>query len=479
MSNWFNVDKKGLAALMKGRSKAFILYELIQNAWDQDVSKVKVIVEGISNRAAVRIIVEDDDPEGFTDLSHAYTLFASSEKKANAEKRGRFNLGEKLVLALATEARIMTTKGAIFFDHTGRHTLRGKRSEGSEIRVEIPMTRAELDEVLDAAKRLIPPVGVTTTINGEELVQREFVTSFIETLPTLIADKEGVMCRTERQTAIRVCEPLPGETATLYEMGIPVVETGDRFHVDVGQKVPLNMDRDNVTPSYLRAIRVAVLNHTDTLISKEDTAATWVSEAISDKRVENAAVRTVFKKRFGENAVAYDPSDPEANKISTAEGRTVVHGGSLTGEQWENVRRAGALPPAGQVTPSPRPFHPDGNPLNPIPLDEWTPGMLRMREFIVNTHYSLFGCTKYVCIVNEPGWKFNATYGTIGFVLNIGCLGQDFFEEGITERVIDLVIHEFGHRYESDHLSRRYNDALTKIGAQMTRLALDKPELFR
>jgi hypothetical protein len=32
-------------------------------------------------------------------------------------------------------------------------------------------------------------------------------------------------------------------------MGIPVVETGDRWHVDVAQKVPLNFDRDNLPPA--------------------------------------------------------------------------------------------------------------------------------------------------------------------------------------------------------------------------------------
>jgi 3-(3-hydroxy-phenyl)propionate hydroxylase len=32
-----------------------------------------------------------------SDLTHAFTLFAESAKKGDAEKRGRFNLGEKLV----------------------------------------------------------------------------------------------------------------------------------------------------------------------------------------------------------------------------------------------------------------------------------------------------------------------------------------------------------------------------------------------
>ncbi|MEX2140969.1 MAG: hypothetical protein WD894_17020 [Pirellulales bacterium] len=472
---WFNVDKRGLAALMKGRSKAYILHELVSNAWDQQVTTVEVTIEPLPNKAAAAIRVVDDDPEGFTDLSHAYTLFASSEKKANAEKRGRFNLGEKLVLALAHRAEIITTKGGVRFDESGRHTLRGCRSKGSQIEVEVPITRAEMDEMIASTRCLIKPPGIKTTVNGEELPERESVANFQTKLPTLIADEEGVLRRIERKTRVQVYEPLPGEVAMLYEMGIPVVETGDRFHVDVQQKVLLNSDRDNVTPAYLRAVRVAVLNNVE--IEPEDASQTWVREACSDERAAPEAVKKALTARFGENAVAYDPSDPEANKISTAEGRQIVYGGNLTAAEWENARRAGALPPAGQVTPSPKPFHPDGTPLNPV--RQWTDGMFRVADFILRAHEELIGKPIDVTFVNDRDWKFNATYGRSGFILNLHCLGRDFFEQGISERVIDLVIHEFGHAHSSDHLSRAYNDALTMLGAKMTRLALEKPELFR
>ena len=35
------------------------------------------------------------------------------------------------------------------------------------------------------------------------------------------------------------------------------------------------------------------------------------------------------------------------------------------------VVETGAIPAAGQVTPSPKPFHPDGEPLKTLPEDEW------------------------------------------------------------------------------------------------------------
>jgi len=47
--------------------------------------------------------------------------------------------------------------------------------------------------------------------------------------------------------------------------------------------------------------------------------------------------------RFGEKQVSYDPTDPEVNERAIAEGYTVVHGHSLSREEWENVRSAGAI----------------------------------------------------------------------------------------------------------------------------------------
>jgi hypothetical protein len=480
MTDWFNVDKNGLAKLMRGRSKAFILYELISNAWDEASTNVKITISKFSTtqRNAV-IIVEDDNPEGFLDISHAYTLFADSAKKSNAEQRGRFNLGEKLVLALAKRATITTTRGGVRFDEQGRHTLRSTRHAGSEIKVEIPMTLAEMNEVINSVSQLIPPPDITTTINGQVLAARGSQTEFETQLPTLIADSEGILCRTVRRTWVRVYLPRDGEKAMLYEMGIPVVETGDKYHVDIQQKVLLNSDRDNVTPAYLQDVRVAVLNHTHQWLDEDEASNTWVRDACADPKIKDGAIKKAIGLRFGENAVTFDASDPESNKISASEDRQLVHGAHLTAGEWENVRRVGILPPAGKVTPSPKPYSLVGPPLNLVPEDAWSPGMHRVVKFAQDVAVEILGSKVAVHITDDPGWPFRATYEKGHLVFNLGSLGNRFFDKGIDSNVIDLVIHEYGHHYESDHLSRRYNDALTRLGAKMTLLALDKPELFR
>jgi hypothetical protein len=479
MSNWFAVDKKGLAKLMAGRPKAFVLYELLQNAWDQKVTKVNVMVTPIKGVPMTEISVEDDDPDGFADLAHAYTLFAESDKKGDAEKRGRFNIGEKLVLALAYEGKIETRKGAVRFDREGRHEVRSRRPAGSCITVSLPMTRAEHQEVLDAASRVIVPAKIRTTINGQVIPSRTPIVKFRVALPTLIASDDGVMKSTTRKTLVQVYKPADGETAMLYEMGIPVVETGDLYHVDVQQKVPLNMDRDNVTPAYLRTLRAAVLNETHHLLATVyDASQPWVREACSDGRVSDDAVKSVMNMRFGADAVTYDASDPEANKLSVSQGRPIVYGGTLSAAEWDNVRRAGALPAAGTVTPSAKPYSPDGKPLTLVPESDWSPAIHRFVDRAKVIGHELLGTTVLVAIAREPGWRYDGTYGPSGnLVVNLMRVGHAFFED--QERQFDFLIHEFGHQYCGDHLSEDYYRALTKLGAKMTMLALQNPEFFQ
>ncbi len=475
--NWFDVDKKGLAKLMAGRPKAFVLYELLQNAWDQKVTKVMVTISPIPHVPMTEIVVEDDDPDGFADLAHAYTLFAESNKKGNAEKRGRFNLGEKLVLALATEARIDTRRGAVRFDADGRHDCRSKRTSGSCISVSLPMTRAENQELLDAVKLLIVPKKIKTTVNGQLLDLRSPIAKFSTTLPTLLANEEGILKSTTRKTVVHVYELADGEKAMLYEMGIPIVETGDLFHVDIQQKIPLNMDRDNVTPGYLRKVRAEVLNGTHRLLEEDHASQSWVREACSDDRVSKEAILSVMGKRFGEGAVAYDPSDTEANKLSLVAGRPVVYGGSLSAGEWMNVRRAGALPAAGSVTPSPKPYSSEGKPLSIIPESKWT---TEMRIFADRARFigkDLLGDAIIIQFVRDPAWCFGGTFGPNGIlVTNLSRIGGSFLSD--LEKQLDFLIHEFAHYFYRDHLSDEYYKTLTKLGAKMTLLAIEHPEFF-
>ena len=69
-------------------------------------------------------------------------------------------------------------------------------------------------------------------------------------------------------------------------------------------------------------------------------------------------------------------------------------------------------------------------------------------------------------IAREFDWNYDATYGSSGLVVNLMRVGHAFFED--REAQYDLLIHEFGHHSCSDHLSKDFYRALTKLGARMT-----------
>lgn len=349
---WFTVDKAGLSKLIEKKGKAFAVFELLQNSWDTDATNVTVRLEPIAGRPYAKLYVKDDHPDGFKDLAHAFTLFAESEKKGDPSKRGRFNLGEKLVLALCEKAEIMSTKGSVFFtSEGGRRESKERLAVGSSFFGHIRMTREELAEVEHAIGSLLPPEHIETTFNGRVLPVSMVLKSFDAMLPTDIADGEGYLRKLVRKTRVTVHQVAVGENAMLYEMGIPVVELsgGERWHVNVHQKVPLNVDRDNVTPAYLQTIRVLLANEMRDQLTKEDTDQVWINAATEDERVAPEAVEKVLDERFGKKRAIFDPSDPEANKELMNQGYTVIPGGSLSRDQWKNVRAGGLAAPSGQI----------------------------------------------------------------------------------------------------------------------------------
>jgi len=465
-NEWFVVDKEGLAQTLARRGAWYAAYELYQNGADADgVSRIEVEIAPTERRGRAQLVVRDDAPDGFSDLTHAYRLFAPSGKKGDAEKRGRFNLGEKLVLAICDEAAVRSTTGGYLFDAAGRTKIRnGQTERGSVFSGIVRMTRQEVEETERRMHRILPPDGLTLTVNGREVEHRTPIHSFTVTLPTELADDEGRLRPTERRTTIRVYEPVGDDEPGIYEMGIPVVAIEDRYIVDVGQKVPLNMDRDNVTPSYLRKVRTAVLNEMAARLTAEEATGTWVKEALV--HAEAAVVETVVAKLYGPDAVRYDLSDPEANKLAAAAGRTVIPPGAFDRATWARVRETGTFLPAGQVTPSAKvTLADDGKP--PIPEADWTAGQRRIVAYSQAVAKALMGCEISVRIDSLFGATWAAAYGPGHLRFNLARLGHRFFDQPDEEKVDALLIHEFGHHYSGDHLSDGYFDALCTLGARM------------
>ncbi|HET6843519.1 MAG TPA: hypothetical protein VFK06_17840 [Candidatus Angelobacter sp.] len=475
---WINVDLNGLRKLLARRSKEFIVYELVQNAWDEKCSFVSITLSR-PQRGTTSLVVADDSPEGFQNLAHAFTLFAGSYKKNSAVKRGAFNAGDKFVLAFCEEASVISTTGGLLFDRTGRHFIRKRTTKGSEFTGVLKVSLDEWEKMSAAVLRLIPPVR--TTFNGEEVPVRMPLHTFECCLPTVVADDSGSLSRRMRTTDVRVYTPLDGETASLYEMGIPVVETGDKWHVDIQQKVPLNMERDNVPPSFLQTVRVSVLNEMAQHLNKEDATSAWVRGAAGDERMNRDPFNRIIGMRFGDRRVTWDPSDNEANLIATSKGYTVIASSSLSSDEWKNVRRFESSVPAGQVTPSPKPFSPAGIPLQLLAESEKDAAIGQFEEFSRKLGLYLLKRPINVTFANDSGWKFRGCYGNECLTVNVCALGRGWFRgttADLLERWIPFLIHELAHDKVRGHLCDDYHVECCRLAGLLARRMHEAPILF-
>jgi hypothetical protein len=193
---WFDVDKAGLGRQAEEQSKGRLIGELIQNGLDEaGVTRIDITLTPVPGRPLAALTVADDGPEGFRDLTHAYTLFADSYKRGNPEQRGQYNLGEKMVLAVCESASISTTKGTVVFDREeGRiDKPRQKRERGSVFQGRIKMTREEYPQVCDYLRSLLLPENVVVTFNGDRLLPRKPLRTVEASLETPVADDNGVM----------------------------------------------------------------------------------------------------------------------------------------------------------------------------------------------------------------------------------------------------------------------------------------------
>ena len=374
---------------------------------------------------------------------------------------------------------ILSTTGGVKFDADGRHMLRSKREHGTVFEAVLRMNNTEYEQVVWTAQTLLVPEGVEVYFNGNPIPHREPSKVVRDTLPTVIADEEGVLKPTRRLTDIRIVPLREGERAYIYEMGIPVVETDCKWHIDVQQKVPLNMDRDNVPPAYLQQLRTIVTNAMRDEISADDANETWVRAATNDDRCAPETIKRVLDLRFGTKRVGFDPSDREANNIAVSQGFTVVPARAMSAQEWKNAKAAGAILPAGQVTPSPKPFSETGDPLTIIPENEWTPDMRAVVRYLVYIGGRLLNRTVRAEVANDIHWPFSATFGHGSLTLNIGRLGRAWFNL-ITNReeINRLALHEFAHERVQNHLSRDMLDEICRLGAGLLELGLAEPGIF-
>jgi hypothetical protein len=463
MNNWFDIDKDGFGQLMADRPKVALLYDLLQNVFDEDATTADVTLLPTGKGTGV-LTVRDDCPDGFQDLRDAYTLYRPSKKKGDPHKRGRFNEGEKFVLSQCVWATIRSTTGTVMFNSDGTRTMSSEASEkGSVFEAEVKLSEKEIKEMISDVQQVIVPDGFTVLMNMEAIGDRGVLHAINGiTLPTVRLADDGALRATRRSTSVDVVAVRDGETPLLYEMGIPVVEIDTPWHINVGQKIPLNRDRDNVTPSYRRELLAAVLDRTVNLLDSDVAAESWVKDALPSASAET--VRTATDKMFGKGWVIGTPTDREADKNALEHGKTVVGGGSLSKAAWVAIRESDAA--ASSATEwSLRPERGNADPVRA----ETTPFVTALKRYSAKMCKHLMG-EDYIEIDvwDEPSSKYSGLNCGRRIVINLAGLragGAFRDKETFGLHLDDLLIHECAHKFSSDHLSMTYVNACTRLGA--------------
>ena len=499
---WFDIDKQGMLQFLDRKGRWMAVFELIQNSWDTEATTVRVLLEKIPGKAMARLRVEDDNPEGFKDLSHSFTLFAHSEKKDDPTKRGFMNVGEKFVLALCDSATIRSTKGTVSFceDGTRKQSRGGKTDAGTVVEAEIRMTTEQLREAATNLGRLIAPEGVAThvkvvdsdgTVLTEGLVDRpDLMAEFqIKNLPTRRMDDEGNVRPTSRNCAVQIYRLRAGETeGAVYEMGLPVVMPGDGFayHVDVQQKVPVNMERDNLPPAYLRRLQGEVLRIVADELDEAAASQPWVTPAMEDDSVDGDTMNTVLDAAFGEDRTMYDGKDLEANHGIAGRGGTVIPRGTHSPALRKKILEAGAAKTSGDVLPTPKPYSddPDATPVEVIHPDNWTHAMRELAD-VAEFMAGRLGVTddvlvRFVLPKGENSKSWAAAYGAEMLDFNVTRLGKQWIDQWHVHlaATLNLLIHELSHHDPEGkvdsvgHLDQKFHGNATRIGGALATFML-------
>ncbi len=460
--NWFEVDKEGLKQLQAGKPKHYLVRELIQNAWDEDVKVVEINLSYKNGTALIEVI--DDSKAGFKDIKDSFTLYKDTYKRKDPEKRGRFNLGEKQAFSICEKAQLITTKGTIIFDKEGRTEIpEEKLKQGSKINVWVKMTQEEYDEILETIKLYNIPEHIKMIVNGEKYKSKKPDKSFTASLTTEISDG-NILRQTTRKTTIHLYKT---EKTYLYEMGIPVCKIECDYSIDVQQKIPMGIDRETVSQAYLRDVFSEVLNHIFEELDEESSSQVWVREAMSDERINQEAVETVIEKRFGDKVCVADTFDPNSIDEAISNGYRVIRGTELGKQEWNILKKFNILKSSSSLF---------GSNFTQAKCVEPNTNQRLTGDYAKKIAKRLLNIDISVVFVKERD-MVAAQFGNNELTFNIAKLGRKFFEEPVSDITTNLILHELGH-YAGNHTEEGYHSLITKMAGELVILALEEPEFF-
>ena len=467
----FSVSASGMRSLNIGRKPWDLVKELIQNAWDEApfATECRVIVKPHPEGNTTTVTVQDDGP-GFSNIADAYTIMGNTSKRLHPTKRGRFNIGEKDVISVATEAEVETVGYTVVFPRSGsREITPNSRKKGTQIQVLMPWNERQSKELVAMLQRFRAPLNCRLFVNDLEVLPRPAKKIRSAELQTEVQDDpNGPMRTIRRRTEIHLVEPADSDGERwVYEMGIPVQVIGCPWHIDVMQKIPLDQKRNVISDTFLNRIYAETLNASHRDLKKEEFASDWVKRAIENSQIDSEAIKSTAIGRYGLKAV-FSTIDRNADMRATEAGYELISPSSLSTRERELFRKYAGIQDSSEKFPTP-----------PPPLNDYLPepgsDQARFAEWVTEmaSHCNLTATVRYF---HEPGndrladCSVSTTTPTIRFnEAHLTRLTPTFFQppyESIDHW--DLLFHELGHALADPPSSvhgEAWGDGVSKAGA--------------
>ncbi len=314
---WFEISNVGWRVQTAGRLLASLIYEGIQNAFDQEVTKVTVEV------AADRITIEDNGSGGFADPKLAYTVYLT-DKGESAVMRGRHGRGLKEMISAMDSAVIESPGFTMSFDESGRAVGPGTRKRGTRVLLRRQNRPQEIEKCLATLRMLMPPEGVEVRINGKKITRApRFAVLSGCSLDTVLTI-DGAERQVARDATVTLLKPRHSrERPHIFEMGLPIQPGSTPWHIDVGQRIPLSAQRDRIGDAYrLHLLALLFESLVPSTLGTEDLKEDWLSEAISRCRLSDQALRAYTQRAFPVRSVL--PGSPSHNDRARQSGANVL-----------------------------------------------------------------------------------------------------------------------------------------------------------
>jgi len=470
-----------MKGLHDGRPLWGLVKELVANVWDEPtatectVSISPVEWASIAKGAESITVSVKDNGAGFARVTDAFTLMAPTDKRTDSKTRGRFNIGEKEIISIATHAKIETVGTTVNFPKEGGRVVgKNKRKKGTIVTAVVERPHDEIEETVARLLEFLPPADKAYTVNGETVpTPKKIATVSNRDLPTIISKGANEPLRNGWRTCeVDIHEPIRG-VGRIYEMGILIQEIEAPYSVDIQQKVPMPPNRDTVTQTYLQDVYSIVLGAIAKDLDGAEASEAWVQMGVEDSKTTDETVGIVMSAKLGDNAVLWS-SDTQSNERAYEAGKDVVHPRTLSKKEKERFQKAGLASSTAE-------FKLLTNTDEGIKFETLAkkPEWKNVEEYTKWLSFKLLGFEGTVNFISPKmvGDNRIAQYGgkTLDFVPQR--LGKAFFQMDQakpTPQQTELILHELAHHNPSDRPhTGDYLHTFAELSAKAVHLALE------